>query len=410
MKILLIADGRSPITRRWIESMREVNIEVYLASTYPCARPENISGFYLMPVAFSNFSRRKGQALPATSAAQPIPANTKQGLISRFREPLMRARYILGPLTLPFYGFKLLRVINKIRPDAVHALRIPFEGMLAAQTPRSIPLAVSIWGNDLTLHAKGSLLMGRVTTLTLRRADALAADAARDIRLGKLWGFSQDKQTLVIPGNGGISLSDIRLTAEEGQARLGWLPKDHHIIINPRGFRPGSVRNDTFFKSIPQVLSKVPNTLFLCCSMAGQPEALDWINQLKIEKNVVLLPTLQQTDLWPLFERSVASVSVSQHDGTPNSLLEAMSLGCFPIAGDIESVREWITPGINGILVDPDSPEQLANAILCAIGNQPLREQAAEINRQLIMTRAEKSVVSASLAAFYRQLISKNPK
>ena len=164
------------------------------------------------------------------------------------------------------------------------------------------------------------------------------------------------------------------------------------------------MRNDTFFKSIPLVLSQVPNTLFLCCSMAGQPEALDWIARLKIEKNVVLLPTLKQTDLWPLFGRAEASVSVSQHDGTPNSLLEAMALGCFPIAGDIESVREWITPGENGILIDPGSPEQLANAILCAMGNEPLRRKAAEQNRQLILTRAEKSVVSASLAAFYRQL------
>ena len=42
--------------------------------------------------------------------------------------------------------------------------------------------------------------------------------------------------------------------------------------------------------------------------------------------------------------------------------------------------------------------------ILCAIGNEPLRQKAAEQNRQLIMTRAEKSVVSATLAAFYRQL------
>lgn len=405
MKILLIADGRSPITRRWIESMRAVNIEVYLASTYPCARPENIAGFYLMPVAFSNFTRRSGTA-PAASPNMAPPANTKQGLIARFRGRFMQARYILGPLTLPFYGFKLNRVIRKVRPDAVHALRIPFEGMLAAQTPASVPLAVSIWGNDLTLHAKGSRLMGRVTSMTLQRADALAADAARDIRLGRIWGFAPEKPTLVIPGNGGISLSDIRLTADEGQSRLGWLPQDHHIIINPRGFRPGSVRNDTFFKSIPLVLGKAPNTLFLCCSMAGQPEALDWVSRLQIEKNVVLLPTLQQSDLWPLFERAEASVSVSQHDGTPNSLLEAMSLGCFPIAGDIESVREWITPGVNGILVDPDSPEQLANAILCAIGNPGLRGKAAETNRELIMKRAEKSVVSAELAAFYRQLIS----
>ena len=405
MKILLVADGRSPITRRWIESMREDNIEVCLASTYPCTRPENISGFYQIPVAFSNFSRKKKPAVPE-SPDTPAPVNTDRGLVSRFRPLFMRARYILGPLTVPFYSLKLIRIVNKIRPDAVHALRIPFEGMLAAQLPRSVPLAVSIWGNDLTLHAKGSWLMGRATFSTLERADALAADAARDIRLGKIWGFSPDKQTLVIPGNGGISLSDIRLISDEGQARLGWLPQDHHIIINPRGFRPSSVRNDTFFKSIPLVLARYPNTLFLCCSMAGQPEALEWISRLKIEKNVVLLPTLQQTDLWPLFGRAEASVSVSQHDGTPNSLLEAMSLGCFPIAGDIESVREWITPGINGILIDPDSPEQLANAVICAIGNERLRIQAAEQNRQLILDRAEKSVVSASLAAFYRQLAS----
>ena len=130
--------------------MRAVNIEVYLASTYPCARPENIAGFYLMPVAFSNFTRRS-DTTPAASPNTAPPANTKQGLIARFRGRFMQARYILGPLTLPFYGFKLNRVIRKVRPDAVHALRIPFEGMLAAQTPASVPLAVSIWGNDLTL-------------------------------------------------------------------------------------------------------------------------------------------------------------------------------------------------------------------------------------------------------------------
>ena len=64
MKILLIADGRSPITLRWIESMREDNIDVYLASSYPCARPENISGFYLMPVAFANFSHKNSGLFP----------------------------------------------------------------------------------------------------------------------------------------------------------------------------------------------------------------------------------------------------------------------------------------------------------------------------------------------------------
>jgi hypothetical protein len=36
----------------------------------------------------------------------------------------------------------------------VHALRIPFEGMLGSYTPAGIPFVAATWGNDLTLHAR----------------------------------------------------------------------------------------------------------------------------------------------------------------------------------------------------------------------------------------------------------------
>lgn len=41
-----------------------------------------------------------------------------------------------------------------------------------------------------------------------------------------------------------------------------------------------------------------------------------------------------------LFRLADVTVSLSEDDGTPNTLLEAVACGCFPIAGDIESVRE----------------------------------------------------------------------
>ena len=46
-----------------------------------------------------------------------------------------------------------------------------------------------------------------------------------------------------------------------------------------------------------------------------------------------------------VFQGARVAVSPSTHDGTPNTLLEAMSCGSFPVAGDIESLREWIEPG-----------------------------------------------------------------
>ena len=46
-------------------------------------------------------------------------------------------------------------------------------------------------------------------------------------------------------------------------------------------------------------------------------------------------------------------------------------------------------------------------AILCAVSNPHLRAAAADSNRSIIQHRAEKSVVSAAVAAFYRQLSGK---
>jgi glycosyltransferase involved in cell wall biosynthesis len=187
---------------------------------------------------------------------------------------------------------------------------------------------------------------------------------------------------------------------------LNWLPENWNIVINPRGFRPGSVRNDTFFQSIPLILRQFPNTLFLCCSMAGQPEADAWLDELQIHRNTMLLPTIPQELLWSLFSRAQVTVSISEHDGTPNSLLEAMTCGCFPVAGDIESIREWITPGVNGLLVDPNNPEQLASAVISALLNEKLRSDAAEINRQIILERADSEIVRTEIEVFYNQFVS----
>jgi glycosyltransferase involved in cell wall biosynthesis len=119
---------------------------------------------------------------------------------------------------------------------------------------------------------------------------------------------------------------------------------------------------------------------------------------------VTLLPHLPQADLWELFARADVTVSVSRHDGTPNSLLEAMALGVFPVAGDIESIREWITPGVNGLLIEHDRPQALAEAILLALDSPDLRRSAAECNASLVAERAGTEVVREKLRIFYEGL------
>jgi glycosyltransferase involved in cell wall biosynthesis len=106
-----------------------------------------------------------------------------------------------------------------------------------------------------------------------------------------------------------------------------------------------------------------------------------------------------------LFRESHISLSITTHDGTPNTLLEAMACGCFPIAGDIESLREWITPGVNGFLVDPLNPQALATAILEIIAQPDLQSQARERNLHLVKERAEYGASMRAAEDFYRQLL-----
>jgi len=117
-----------------------------------------------------------------------------------------------------------------------------------------------------------------------------------------------------------------------------------------------------------------------------------------------LLASLPHIEMAGLFRSAQVVVSPTTHDGTPNTLLEALACGCFPVAGDLESIREWIIPGENGLLVDAGDPIALAAAILRGLNEPALRRQAAERNAVIIAERAEYRRNLARVAEFYKKI------
>jgi glycosyltransferase involved in cell wall biosynthesis len=328
-------------------------------------------------------------------------------LLRRFAPLVQGLRYRLGPLTLRRYAKPYLDFVDKIQPDLVHALRIPFEGMLGSVTPAGLPFLAATWGNDLTLHAQGSPAMRKLTRLCLTRADGLTSDTRRDVRLAHEWGLHPDAPTLVVPGSGGLDLDAIQAAAPESfdPTKYG-IPTGRPWVVNPRGLRPGSVHQETFFRAIPKILAGEPGALFICPSLAGIRQAEGWVDQLGIAESTFLLPRLPQETLWALFKQSQVFVSPSSHDGTPNTLLEALACGCYPVAGRIESLAQWIEPGRNGALVDPRDPDALAEAILTALHSPALREQSATFNQELIRQRAAQSATRPRIDAFYKLFLT----
>ena len=381
MKLLFVVDARSPIATNWIRHFAEWGDEVYAASTFACPKGPDfpVRRIEITPVAFG--SVKKATQRPGTASSRTVRLRTV-------------IRQWFGPMTIRRASQRLRGFIEEVKPDLVHAMRIPYEGMLAADAYAGVPLIVSVWGNDFTLHASSTPLMRHYTRWTMQVADALHADCERDIRLAREWGLDASKPSLVAPGNGGIR-TDVFFPPPR--------PVEAPTVINPRGIR-SYVRNDSFFKAIPLVLARQPKAKFICAAMAGESQVQKWIRELNIIHAVELLPPLPHFEMAEVFRRAQIVASPSIHDGTPNTLLEGIACGCFPVAGDLESISEWITPNENGLLFDSTNPQSIAAAILAAIENKNLRAGAAGLNREIISARAEYGKNMRKAEGFYEQV------
>jgi glycosyltransferase involved in cell wall biosynthesis len=391
MRLLFIADGRSPIARNWIEHFTRAGHEVHLVSTFDCKSDFPLASLNIVPAAFSGLKKQ-----PAVRAVSSLASRSRASIWGAASVGLRAAvRHWLGTFTLPNAGKQVQAIAKSIQPELVHAMRIPYEGMMASYAQLDAPLVMSVWGNDFTLHARSNPLMASATRRALRAADALHSDCHRDQRLARQMGFYPEKPWIVLPTGGGVQ-TDTFYPPETYPSSL--------VIINPRGFR-AYVRNDTFFRSIPLVLAKYPQARFVCPAMQAERQAYRWVEELGIQKAVELMPSMPREQMAVAYREAQVLVSVTTHDGTPNTLLEGMACGCFPICGDLESIREWIVSGENGLLVDPYDSQSLAGAVIQAIGGVEARDRAREINLRLIEEKAEHGMVMREAERFYRAII-----
>jgi glycosyltransferase involved in cell wall biosynthesis len=399
MRLLYVADGRSLTARNWMGNFIQAGHEVHLVSTFPCDPINGLASLEVIPVAMSDLygqsGMRRGGVGSLLRKVFPVELRT-------------RIRQVLAPLSFQRAASAFIESITRVQPQLIHAMRIPFEGMVASLAVsrlrgagewEGVPLLISVWGNDFTLHAISTPSMAVYTRQALQHCDGLHTDCQRDLRLARNLGFPAEKPGIVLPGGGGVRL-DVFYPPESASPVV----ERGFTVINPRGIRT-YVRNDTIFKAMPMVRKECPDVRFICTGMAGEPQARKWVADLGLAGYVDLLPQKSHPEMADLFRRSQVSLSITTHDGTPNSLLEAMACGCFPIAGDIESIREWITPGENGLLVDPTDPDKLASAILACASQPELRKHAHERNLQLVRERGEYHQTILATEKFYRQMV-----
>jgi glycosyltransferase involved in cell wall biosynthesis len=117
-----------------------------------------------------------------------------------------------------------------------------------------------------------------------------------------------------------------------------------------------------------------------------------------------VLPPSLHSDILRLLGRSRIAIGLGMSDGSPNTLLEAMIMGAFPIQSDTISTGEWIESGKNGFLVPPEDPEEVAVAIRRALSDAALVEHAAEINTHIADERLDRECIRSEVVSLYKQV------
>jgi glycosyltransferase involved in cell wall biosynthesis len=400
MRISFVADYRSPIARQWIDGISSMGHDVQVISSraVPAARDAP----YLVETELLG-----GVAVAQHVVTSGTPGQRRSSWLTtaRARVAPMARRVLdpLGPLEVRLHRRALHAKLNRFAPDIVHAMRLPYEGIATAGAWSRTPVIASIWGNDLTLYAERYRTVARATRATLRAVSALHTDCERDQDLARRWGYDDRRPSMVLPGAGGVRTDLFSPGPSPLRATLG-IPADAPVVLNPRGVR-GYVHIPEFLRAVALVLAERADVHIVCTGMSGVTAIEREIRRIPGNDRVHLLPVMSYPQMPDVYRLADITLSLTSHDGTPNSLLEALATGCFPIVGPVASVLEWIRDGENGRVVSVTDAEAIARTVLEAVDAPQLRERARSLNRSLVLARADFDRCMIVAERFYESVL-----
>jgi glycosyltransferase involved in cell wall biosynthesis len=90
-------------------------------------------------------------------------------------------------------------------------------------------------------------------------------------------------------------------------------------------------------------------------------------------------------------------------DGLPNVLVEAMASGVPVVTTGVSGIPELVSHGANGLLVDPNDPEALAEALLRLHEDRELAARLARAGQATVRERFDGDELVRELAELFRE-------
>lgn len=136
---------------------------------------------------------------------------------------------------------------------------------------------------------------------------------------------------------------------------------------------------------------------------ALRPQLERLADELALQKNRISFLGLQ-TDMNKIYAQADLLVSTSEHEGTPNAVLEAMAHGIPVVATKVGGVPE-ILDDKRGFLIQPDDENALVKAITKLISDSALRARFGEQGRSYVEKNHSLKYLQERLSEIYGKLL-----
>jgi glycosyltransferase involved in cell wall biosynthesis len=119
-----------------------------------------------------------------------------------------------------------------------------------------------------------------------------------------------------------------------------------------------------------------------------------------LEEEVNFLGVLDHDDVPKFMAKADIFVSPSLNEGMANAMLEALAMGLPLVATNIGGTKELIEEGVNGLIVETQSEDDLVSKILQLKNDPELKEKMSRISRERALKISWQDVASAYHEAY----------
>lgn len=204
-------------------------------------------------------------------------------------------------------------------------------------------------------------------------ADAVLANSSEVARTVHLVERVARDRIHVVPNFVDDDAFSVRTARESQRSRFGY--GETELVFGIVAQLRAEKNHRTLLRVFQSLTKRHPHIRLLIVGDGPEREDIEaLITELKLDQSVHMTGHLSEA--WRAFAAVDVAVLPSQHEGFPNSVIEAMAAGLPVVATAVGGIPDAITDGVSGILIPRDSASALREALERLVEDSEFRVRA----------------------------------